>query len=160
MDKKVILSLCRFATSKLYKKEPSAISWGRFQPKLLLHARPSAQRSMGPTVAPFAALDRFSWRAWTVKKSSHASGSRRSKKHLPWARCRETIHFPRSCRSHLAESLFGLCGPLRSEYKLLPAWCKNPAASPSYLQHYINWQVVVKLPQHSLLFALFCCQNF
>jgi hypothetical protein len=50
MDKKVILSLCRFATPKLYKKEPSAISWGRFQPKLLLHARPSAQRSMGPTV--------------------------------------------------------------------------------------------------------------
>jgi hypothetical protein len=49
MDKKVILSLCRFATPKLYKKEPSAISWGRFQPKLLLHARPSAQRSMGPT---------------------------------------------------------------------------------------------------------------
>jgi hypothetical protein len=42
MDKKVILSLCRFATPKLYKKEPSAISWGRFQPKLLLHARPSA----------------------------------------------------------------------------------------------------------------------
>jgi hypothetical protein len=26
MDKKVILSLCRFATPKLYKKEPSAIS--------------------------------------------------------------------------------------------------------------------------------------
>jgi hypothetical protein len=50
MDKKVILSLCRFATPKLYKKEPSAISWGRFQPKLLLHARPSAQRSMGPTL--------------------------------------------------------------------------------------------------------------
>jgi hypothetical protein len=49
MDKKVILSLCRFATPKLYKKEASAISWGRFQPKLLLHARPSAQRSMGPT---------------------------------------------------------------------------------------------------------------
>jgi hypothetical protein len=49
MDKKVILSLCRFATPKLYKKEPSAISWGRFQPKLLLHARPSAQRSMAPT---------------------------------------------------------------------------------------------------------------
>jgi hypothetical protein len=49
MDKKVILSLCRFATPKLYKKEPSAISWGRFQPKLLLHARSSAQRSMGPT---------------------------------------------------------------------------------------------------------------
>jgi hypothetical protein len=51
MDKKVILSLCRFATPKLYKKEPSAISWGRFQPKLLLHAKPSAQRSMGPTGA-------------------------------------------------------------------------------------------------------------
>jgi hypothetical protein len=50
MDKKVILSLCRFATPKLYEKEPSAISWGRFQPKLLLHARPSAQRSMGPTM--------------------------------------------------------------------------------------------------------------
>jgi hypothetical protein len=49
MDKKVILSLCRFVTPKLYEKEPSAISWGRFQPKLLLRARPSAQRSMAPT---------------------------------------------------------------------------------------------------------------
>jgi hypothetical protein len=47
----VFSSLSRFATPKLYKKEPSAISWGRFQPKLLLHARPSAQRSMAPTTS-------------------------------------------------------------------------------------------------------------
>jgi hypothetical protein len=51
MDKKVILSLCRFATPKLYKKEPSAVSWGRFQPKLLLRVRPSAYRSTTPTTA-------------------------------------------------------------------------------------------------------------
>ena len=53
MDKKVILSLCRFATPKLYKKEPSAISWGRFQPKLLLRVRPSAHRSTTPTAPDF-----------------------------------------------------------------------------------------------------------
>src|SRR5699024_3645009 len=39
-------------------------------------------------------------------------------------------------------------------------WCKTPGASPSYLRHYINRRVGVKLPQHLLLFALFCCQNF
>jgi hypothetical protein len=42
MDKKVILSLCRFVMPKLHKKEPSAISWGQLQPKLLLRVRPSA----------------------------------------------------------------------------------------------------------------------
>ena len=52
------------------------------------------------------------------------------------------------------------CGPPRSERKRVCAWCKNSGASPSYLQHYINRRVGVKLPQHSLLFALFCCQNF
>jgi hypothetical protein len=53
-----------------------------------------------------------------------------------------------------------LCGPPRSECKRVSAWCKNPGASPSYMQYYINRRVGVKLPQHSLLFALFCCQNF
>ena len=52
------------------------------------------------------------------------------------------------------------CGPPRSECKRVSAWCKNPGASPSYLQYYINRRVGVNLPQHSLLFALFCCQNF
>jgi hypothetical protein len=51
------------------------------------------------------------------------------------------------------------CGPPRSECERVFAWCKNPGASPSYLQYYINRRVGVKLPQHSLLFALFCCQN-
>jgi hypothetical protein len=53
----VFSSLSRFATPKLYKKEPSAISWGRFQPKLLLHARPSTQRSMAPTSLICVAYD-------------------------------------------------------------------------------------------------------
>jgi hypothetical protein len=50
--------------------------------------------------------------------------------------------------------------PPCSECERVPAWCKNPGASPSHLQYYINRRVGVKLPQHSLLFALFCCQNF
>jgi hypothetical protein len=50
MYKKVILSLCRFKTPKLHEKGPSAISWRRLQPKLLLRVRPSAHRSTTPTV--------------------------------------------------------------------------------------------------------------
>ena len=49
MYKKVILSLCRFKTPKLHEKGPSAISWRRLQPKLLLRVRPSAHRSTTPT---------------------------------------------------------------------------------------------------------------
>jgi hypothetical protein len=49
MYKKVILSLCRFETPKLHEKGPSAISWRRLQPKLLLRVRPSAHRSTTPT---------------------------------------------------------------------------------------------------------------
>jgi hypothetical protein len=51
MYKKVILSLCRFKTPKLHEKRPSAISWRRLQPKLLLRVRPSAHRSTTPTTA-------------------------------------------------------------------------------------------------------------
>jgi hypothetical protein len=51
MYKKVILSLCRFKTPKLHKKGPSAISWRRLQPKLLLRVRPSAHRSTTPTIS-------------------------------------------------------------------------------------------------------------
>jgi hypothetical protein len=50
MYKKVILSLCRFETPKLHEKGPSAISWRRLQPKLLLRVRPSAHRSTTPTM--------------------------------------------------------------------------------------------------------------
>jgi hypothetical protein len=49
MYKKVILSLCRFKAPKLHEKGPSAISWRRLQPKLLLRVRPSAHRSTTPT---------------------------------------------------------------------------------------------------------------
>jgi hypothetical protein len=50
---------------------------------------------------------------------------------------------------------FGLCVPPRSGCEQLFAWCKNPDDSPSYQQHYINRQVGVKLPQHSLLLHCF-----
>src|SRR5689334_3252114 len=36
---------------------------------------------------------------------------------------------------------------------------KNPDDSPSYLQHYINRQVGVKLPQHSLLLHCLAAKN-
>jgi hypothetical protein len=36
---------------------------------------------------------------------------------------------------------------------------KNPDDSPSYLQHYINRQIGVKLPHHSLLLHCFAAKN-
>jgi hypothetical protein len=55
---------------------------------------------------------------------------------------------------------FGFCGPPCSGCEQLFAWCKNPDDSPSCLQHYINKQVGVKLPQHSLLLHCFAAENF
>jgi hypothetical protein len=55
---------------------------------------------------------------------------------------------------------FGFCGPPCSGCEQLFAWCKNPDDSPSYLQHYINRRVGVKLPQHSLLLHCFAAKIF
>ena len=52
------------------------------------------------------------------------------------------------------------CGPPRSERKRVSAWCKNSGASPSYLQHYINRRVGVKLPQHSLPLHRYAVEKF
>jgi hypothetical protein len=54
----------------------------------------------------------------------------------------------------------GFCGPPFSGCEQLFAWCKNPDDSPSYLQHYINRRVGVKLPQHSLLLHYFAAKIF
>jgi hypothetical protein len=54
----------------------------------------------------------------------------------------------------------GFCGPPFSGCEQLFAWCKNPDDSPSYLQHYINKRVGVKLPQHSLLLHCFAAKIF
>src|SRR5688572_28635325 len=54
----------------------------------------------------------------------------------------------------------GFWGPPFSGCEQLFAWCKNPDDSPSYLQHYINRQVGVKLPQHSLLLHCFATKIF
>jgi hypothetical protein len=70
-------------------------------------------------------------------KNSKASESRRSEKHLPLSRCRETIIIFRASS-----------GPPFSE-------CKRPGGSPSPLQHYINRRVDEELAQHSL--SLHCC---
>ena len=53
----------------------------------------------------------------------------------------------------------GFCGPTFSGCERLFARCKNLDDSPSYLQHYINRQVGVKLPQHSLLLHCFAAKN-
>jgi hypothetical protein len=52
------------------------------------------------------------------------------------------------------------CGPPFSGYGRLFNGCEQLDDSPSYLQHYINRQVGVKLPHHLLL--LHCCaaENF
>jgi hypothetical protein len=54
----------------------------------------------------------------------------------------------------------GFWGPPFSGCEQLFAWCKNPDDSPSYLQHYINRRVGVKLPQHSLLLHCFAAKIF
>jgi hypothetical protein len=54
----------------------------------------------------------------------------------------------------------GFCGPPFSGCKQSFAWCKNPDDSPSFLQHYINRLVGVKLPRHSLLLHCFAAKNF
>jgi hypothetical protein len=54
----------------------------------------------------------------------------------------------------------GFCGPPFSGCKQPFAWCKNPDDSPSFLQHYINKRVGVKLPQHSLLLHCFAAKIF
>jgi hypothetical protein len=54
----------------------------------------------------------------------------------------------------------GFCGPPFSGCEQLFAWCKNPDDSPSFLQHYINRRVGVKLPQHSLLLHYFAAKIF
>src|SRR5688572_13226006 len=54
----------------------------------------------------------------------------------------------------------GFWGPPFSGCEQLFAWCKNPDDSPSYLQHYINRRVGVKLPQHSLLLLCFAAKIF
>jgi hypothetical protein len=53
----------------------------------------------------------------------------------------------------------GFCGPPCSRCERLFVRCKNLDDSPSYLQHYINRQVGVKLPQHSLLLHCFAAKK-
>jgi transposase InsO family protein len=75
MYKKVILSLCRFKTPKLHEKGPSAISWRRLQPKLLLRVRPSAHRSTTPTDAIWVIVDRLTKVAHFIPVKTTYKGS-------------------------------------------------------------------------------------
>jgi hypothetical protein len=56
--------------------------------------------------------------------------------------------------------LLGFCGPPFSGCERLFVRCKRLDDSSSYLQHYINRRVGVKLPQHSLLLHCFAAKNF
>jgi hypothetical protein len=55
--------------------------------------------------------------------------------------------------------LLGFCGPPFSGCERLFVRCRRLDDSPSYLQHYINRRVGVKLPQHSLLLYCFAARN-
>jgi hypothetical protein len=55
--------------------------------------------------------------------------------------------------------LLGFCGPPFSGCERLFVRCRRLDDSPSYLQHYINRRVGVKLPQHSLLLHYFAARN-
>jgi hypothetical protein len=55
--------------------------------------------------------------------------------------------------------LLGFCGPPFSGCERLFVRCKRLDDSPSYLQHYINRRVGVKLLHHSLLLRCFAAKN-
>jgi hypothetical protein len=59
----------------------------------------------------------------------------------------------------LAIHLLGFCGPPFSGCGRLFVRCGRLDDSPSHLRHYINRQVGVKLPQHSLLLHYFAAKN-
>jgi hypothetical protein len=59
----------------------------------------------------------------------------------------------------LAIHLLGFCGPPFSGCGRLFVRCGRLSDSPSHLQHFINRQVGVKLPQHSLLLHYFATKN-
>jgi hypothetical protein len=56
--------------------------------------------------------------------------------------------------------LLGFCGPPFSGCERLFVRCRRLGDLSSYLQHYINRRVGVKLPQHSLLLHCFAAKNF
>jgi hypothetical protein len=97
------------------------------------------------------------------EKTLEASECRRSEKHLPWARCQETIKIlwapdgPTAQRIRTTWRLASQApsGPPFSGCVRLFSGCGRLGDLPSYLQHYINRRVSVKLPQHSL--PLHCC---
>jgi len=160
MHKKVILSLCRFVTPKLHEKG----TFGRLLEASSAEAASSCKTfgapKHDPNSSPFRGARSFFVTSLSrEKKPLQLREAEGPKNTFPELVAGKRSNFRARARPS-AELLFDPCGPLLSEYEWLPAWCKNPAASPSYLQHYINKRVGVKLPQHSLLFALFCCQNF
>jgi hypothetical protein len=130
-----------------------------FSRKQLLPTRPSATKH-SPNNSPFGgARSFFVTSLIREKKSLKLRSAEGLKNTFPELVAEKRFSFPTRSGPTLQSYCFDLCGPPRSERERVSAWCKNPGASPSYLQCYINRRVGVKLPQHSLLFALFCCQN-
>jgi hypothetical protein len=86
------------------KKEPSAISWGRFQPKLLLHARPSAHRSTTPT-----GVCLFIWRTYSfcMYDTQIDTRSWRWGRRTKLVRGRPTWHF--QARQVVSPSAYSIC---------------------------------------------------
>jgi hypothetical protein len=95
-----------------------------------------------------------------VKKSLRLQEAEGPKNTFPELVVEKRYNFRARSGPTMQVRYFGFCGPPHSGCEQLFAWCKNPDDSPSYLRHYINRQVGVKLPQHSLLLHCFAAKIF
>jgi hypothetical protein len=86
-----------------------------------------------------------------MKKSLRLQEAEGPKNTFPELVVEKRYNFRARSGSTMQVHYSGFCGPPFSGCEQLFAWCKNPDDSPSFLQHYINRQVGVKLPQNSLL---------
>jgi hypothetical protein len=105
-----------------------------FSRKPLLPTRPSATKH-SPNSSPFrGARSFFVTSLIREKKSLKLRGAEGPKNTFPELVVEKRFSFPARtvppCRVTVC-----LCGPPRSECKRVSAWCKNPGASPSYLQY-------------------------
>jgi hypothetical protein len=95
-----------------------------------------------------------------MKKSLRLQEAEGPKNTFPELVVEKRYNFRARSGSTMQVHYSGFCGPPFSGCEQLFAWCKNPDDSPSFLQHYINRQVGVKLPQNSLLLHYFAAKIF
>jgi hypothetical protein len=95
-----------------------------------------------------------------VKKSLKLRVAEGPKKTFPELVAEKRYNFRARSSPIMHIYLLGFCGPLFSGCGRVFVRCGRLDDSPFYLQHYINRQVGVKLPQHSLQLHCFAAKNF